>query len=176
MVWSRFEAINEQCSLNMNKKWGIASLAVAIIPFQWFWHDIFQFHFLIGRIILFGCIGAASMSAWYGQRSHIVATFHINGGYFWIRSTHLRSHTNRQLFSVVFSTLFLLILSLDVLVFSQSNIVYFGLFLNLQLGSVSMMKPTLIILFETHRFSFHQPNFLQSIHTFISLLVNLIRS
>lgn len=68
------------------------------IPFQWFWHNVFQFHFLIGCIILFSCIRAASVSARYGQRSHIVATFHINGGYFWIRSTH-------RFFSSLFSSL-----------------------------------------------------------------------
>lgn len=80
------------------------------IPFQWFWHNVFQFHFLIGRIILFGCISAASVSARYWQRSHIVATLHINGGYFWIRSTHVfLSLSQNRFFPDVHSLAFLLV-------------------------------------------------------------------
>lgn len=60
-----------------------------MVPLQWFWHNIFQFHFFVCGIIFLGRVGAAAarMRPWHRQCGHIVATLDVNGGHFQIRST-----------------------------------------------------------------------------------------
>lgn len=62
------------------------------IPFQRLRHYIFQFHLLVGRVVLLDRVGAAAagVSAGHWQRSHVVAALDIDGRHFHIWAAHFR--------------------------------------------------------------------------------------